>query len=203
MKINQCQRYKQAQEWNAASKRVEIMDKLPPLPSEREENKQKVDEKPNKIYVIIASVILISIVFTTVFISIILWQIGIFTEPSDDLVSVFGFNKIKPKTSEFKAYENGSITGSFTNDVGTGINITHFQIRNNNHQKYCEKSTIISDKMPISAGSNFLVRADHCNKKKEASGNEFDLEFEFTYTIITGNMITTHRESGILKGVFE
>jgi hypothetical protein len=129
-----------------------------------------------------------------------MWRLGIFSMGSTSLTTT-GFGKLKPQLAGTGLTSAGVFNGIFTNGAGTGITITSFTINNTITGVACSTTTTLAGFGPVSTGGNFLITGSGCGSGK--AGDSYIIDVKIGYDVNVGGTITSHTESGSIRGPLE
>jgi len=151
-------------------------------------------------------IVLLAVIAVGLFIAgIILWQLGLFSTPSDGtVVTSTGFARIKPQLVATQVLTDGRFTSVFTNGVGTTINLTGVTIEDLNDPT-CSCTLASSQFTPhiVSAGDNMKLSAEEGCIARGKQNEPYLIKVSLDYTVTIGGITQKRQESGILRGPYE
>jgi hypothetical protein len=135
--------------------------------------------------------------------------VGLQVGPSRPSIVTTGWGKLKPLSpSIVYDHSSGDFTASFTNTVGTSIEITNAAVTDKLDPSVIWRDPLIDGADPtishqiVAAGDSFKLDSIESNKVRTA-GDPFDLEITITYDQVRDGIKTTQVETGYIRGPVE
>ena len=157
-------------------------------------------------------------ILVVMIVGIVMWQLGIFNM-GGTTVTATGFAKIKPQLAASGLAATGPFRGTFTNGVGTTIQLQTFTVTGVDLTAAgCLHGVATADPITgdgldnadfgaaggnIGAGDNFLVYIPGCYVGGGGAGDIYDINVEFEYDVTIGDATVRHTESGSFRGPLE
>lgn len=147
-------------------------------------------------------------ILVVMIVGVVMWQLGIFNMGSTSL-TFSGFSKIKPQLAGSALAANGDLEAIFTNGAGATIDLSDAggsgpAVTDLAGSSPCAPSVITYGGDTLTAivvGSNFKLSGGGCISG--AQGGVYQIRVTIPYTINIGGIVTSHTETGIIRGPYE
>jgi hypothetical protein len=124
----------------------------------------------------------------------------------DQPAEVTGFVRMQPLTPAISYKSDGTYTITLTNALGTTMNITAVSL-GVDASETCSSVSVNYERLdggegnvPVRSGEIITIKAA-CEEKN--TGEAYDLSLSIDYSATMGGIVTTHKETGRIKGIVE
>ncbi|MDD5110970.1 MAG: hypothetical protein PHG85_00325 [Candidatus Altiarchaeota archaeon] len=130
-----------------------------------------------------------------VIIILIIWDIMQKPHYSGVMITASGFAKIKPQLYATSLRADGNFTGVFTDGAGARITVMTATATLDNG----DTCTLTAIPTQASAGDNFILSGSSCDAGGD-KGDMYMMTISIPYTIVIGNITSTHNDTGRING---